>query len=50
MNMKKMIFASPAATAKTPVNPTIAAMIAIARNINAHNSMGFSPLVKFPEL
>lgn len=36
MNIKKMILATPAATAKTPVNPIMAAMIAIARKINAH--------------
>lgn len=36
MNMKKSILAIPAATTKTPVYPTMAAMIAIARKINAH--------------
>lgn len=41
MNIKKMIFAIPAATAKTPVNPTMAAMIAIARKINAHANIIF---------
>jgi hypothetical protein len=41
MNIKKMIFATPAATAKTPVNPIMAAMIAIARKINAHANIIF---------
>lgn len=41
MNIKKIIFAMPAARAKTPVNPTMAAMIAIARKINAHANIIF---------
>lgn len=41
MNIKKMIFATPAATAKTPVNPIMAAMIAIAKKINAHANILF---------
>jgi hypothetical protein len=36
MNIKKIVFATPAAMAKTPVNPMMAAIIAIARKINAH--------------
>lgn len=41
MNIKKMNLATPAATAKTPVNPMMAAMIAIARKINAHANIMF---------
>jgi hypothetical protein len=41
MNIKNIIFATPAATAKTPVNPIMAAMIAIARKINAHANITF---------
>jgi hypothetical protein len=41
MNIKKMIFATLAATAKAPVNPIMAAMIAIARKINAHANIIF---------
>ena len=47
MNMKKRILAIPAATTKTPVYPTIAAMMAMARNINAHANIVFSPLLNF---
>lgn len=50
MNMRKMILAMPAAAIKTPVYPTIAAMIAIARNIKAHINIVFSPLLNFLEL
>jgi hypothetical protein len=41
MNIKKMILATPAANEKTPVNPMMAAMIAIARKINAHANIIF---------
>jgi hypothetical protein len=48
MNMKKISLAIPAATIKTPVYPTIAAMIAMTRNINAQVNIAFSPLYKIP--
>lgn len=41
MNMKKIILAIPAATMNTPVYPTIAAIIAMTRNINAHANIAF---------
>ncbi|MES2141687.1 MAG: hypothetical protein V4471_02195 [Pseudomonadota bacterium] len=37
----------PAAATKTPVYPTIAAIMAMARNINAHVNIVFSPLLNF---
>lgn len=50
MNMRKMILAMPAAVTKTPVYPTIAAMIAMAKNIKAQVNIAFSPLLNFLEL
>lgn len=50
MNMRKMILAMPAAATKTPVYPTIAAMIAMAKNIKAQVNIAFSPLLNFLEL
>lgn len=44
-----MILAMPAAATKTPVYPTIAAMIAMARNIKAHVNIVLSPLFSFLE-
>ena len=41
MNIKKMIVATATANEKTPVNPMMAAMIAIARKINAHANIIF---------
>ena len=42
MNIKKRTFAIPTAAAKTPVNPTMAAIIAMTRKINAQANIEFS--------